>query len=222
MAPSQPSIRGLDIQLKRKPFEDVFVVGNQNKIGNFNKITDLTESLPNLFVNTASLANDLLRKEDNIKGDALPFKGKESFLKGLGGAEIVYNSHETRRHLALRFATLGFDELLKEVDQGEIKMIASNFADRHFLNQEGFEGGILKHILSSSRYENFNVRLLEEDLEGDDTPSDILEPLRDSIKDEDYFKMATTGDEIVAKLKADLARLNVEFPGMCLSTRKLL
>ena len=107
---------GLDIQLKRKPFEDVFVVGNQNKIGNFNKITDLTESLAkSLFVNTASLANELLRKEDNIKGDALPFKGKESFLKGLGGAEIVYNSHETRRHLALRFATLGFDELLKEL-----------------------------------------------------------------------------------------------------------
>ena len=71
---------GLEIQLKRKPFEDVFVVGNQNKIGNFNKITDLTESLAkSLFVNTASLANELLKKEDNIKGDALPLKGRTVF-----------------------------------------------------------------------------------------------------------------------------------------------
>lgn len=203
---------GLEIPLKRKPFDDVFVVGNQNKIGNFNKVTDLTDSLAkSMFVNTTTLANQLLKKEDNIKGSALPFKGKESFLGGVGVSEMVYNSHETRRHLALRFASEGFEVLLKEVDEGIVKQKAADFAETHYLNQDGTEGGVIGRILLPARNEDeLDVRLLREDLEDEGDPNDILAQLRDSIQEKDFPEMKAMAQEIVTKTTNGLARLSLE------------
>ncbi len=135
-------------RISGKPFDEVYLIGQSNENGaTFNKVKDLCEVVAKgLFANSISLSTKLQTLDDNFKSSSLPFKGKESWVRSIGVSELVYNSYEVRKQLALS----AIDQSLRlaladELDMLNIQQLAAKF----MLDSNLLEQGDKQHLVNS-------------------------------------------------------------------------
>jgi hypothetical protein len=151
-------------RISGKPFDEVYLIGQSNDAGaTFNKVEDLCELVAKgLFSNSVSLSAKLQTLDDNYKASALPFKGKSSWIRAIGVSELIYNSYEVRKHLALSAIDQSIALALSdELEDAKLQELSKNFMVDSNLLESGDTQHLTNKICSSTQIPSFEVH--EED-----------------------------------------------------------
>ena len=191
-------------RISGKPFDEVYLIGQSNENGaTFNKVEDLCEVVAKgLFSNSISLSTKLQSLDDNYKAAALPFKGKSSWVRSVGVSELIYNSFEVRKHLALSAIDQSFRLALSdELDTLKIQQLAGKF----MVDSKLLEQGDTQHLVNSIIQ---GVQLPTMELHEEDYPvlNNRLTEKRTLLK-KNYPNMSSTSETLVAGAIANLSAI---------------
>ena len=129
------------------PFDQIFLVNNQNANGGtYKKIDDLCASISKgIFASTNEMSTGLRSKDDNTKG-GFTFDNKNGWVGSIGVSEMIFSKPEVQKHLKLRALEHGLLELLK--DSGDLTSFAQGLMQDLKLIEQGETAEIVNGLLS--------------------------------------------------------------------------
>ena len=129
------------------PFDQIFLVNNQNANGGtYKKIDDLCASISKgIFASTNEMSTGLRSKDDNTKG-GFTFDNKNGWVGSIGVSEMIFSAPEVHKHLSLRALEHGLLELLK--DSGDLTSFAQGLMQDLKLIEQGETAEIVNGLMS--------------------------------------------------------------------------
>ena len=129
------------------PFDQIFLVNNQNANGGtYKKIDDLCASISKgIFASTNEMSTGLRSKDDNTKG-GFTFDNKNGWVGSIGVSEMIFSAPEVQKHLSLRALEHGLLELLK--DSGDLTSFAQGLMQDLKLIEQGETAEIVNGLMS--------------------------------------------------------------------------
>ncbi len=129
------------------PFDQIFLVNNQNANGGtYKKIDDLCASISKgIFASTNEMSTGLRSKDDNTKG-GFTFDNKNGWVGSIGVSEMIFSVPEVQKHLSLRALEHGLLELLK--DSGDLTSFAQGLMQDLKLIEQGETAEIVNGLMS--------------------------------------------------------------------------
>ena len=129
------------------PFDQIFLVNNQNANGGtYKKIDDLCASISKgIFASTNEMSTGLRSKDDNTKG-GFTFDNKNGWVGSIGVSEMIFSKPEVQKHLSLRALEHGLLELLK--DSGDLTSFAQGLMQDLKLIEQGETAEIVNGLMS--------------------------------------------------------------------------
>ena len=201
---------GEAVTLHKKPFDAVYLVGQSNTAGNtINSLNDISEYLAkSLFSLSGAVAAQLASGDDNTKNaDNELFNGKIPWVGGIGVSEIVYNSYEVRKHLALRAIDQSLTFALSdEVEIAEIGKNVQRFLEDSKLIEEGDNQHLVAMLMSETS--PITIELNEEEYA---VPENKLNDKRAFLKQQ-FEAMAALGQKLKSELLEKIKHLKTALP----------
>jgi uncharacterized protein YidB (DUF937 family) len=129
------------------PFDQIFLVNNQNANGGtYKKIDDLCASISKgIFASTNEMSTGLRSKDDNTKA-GFTFDNKNGWVGSIGVSEMIFSKPEVQKHLSLRALEHGLLELLK--DSGDLTSFAQGLMQDLKLIEQGETAEIVNGLMS--------------------------------------------------------------------------
>jgi hypothetical protein len=198
------------VTLTKKPFDAVYLVGQSNTAGStINSLNDISEYLAkSLFSLSGAVAGKLASGDDNTKtAENELFNGKVPWVGGIGVSELVYNSYEVRKHLALRAIDQSLIYALSdEVDSAFISGSVQKFMEDNKLIEEGDTQNLVSILMSES-----TPVTLELDVEADEVPENKLNDKRITQKQQ-FGAMEALSGKIISDVQKNIQLLISSLP----------
>ncbi|NDA61223.1 MAG: hypothetical protein EBX50_04180 [Chitinophagia bacterium] len=206
---------GEAVTLRERPFDAVYLVGQSNTAGNtINSLNDISVYLAkSLFSLSGAAATDINSGDNNTFDDKIKnddnelFNGKIPWVGGIGVSEIVYNSYEVRKHLALRAIDQSLTFALSdEVEIAEIGKNVQRFLEDSKLIEEGDNQHLVKMLMSETT--PITIELNEEEYA---VPENKLNDKRAYLKGQ-FEKMAALAQKLKSESLEKIKHLKTALP----------
>jgi hypothetical protein len=198
------------VTLSKRPFDAVYLVGQSNTASyTINSLDDISEYLAKaLFSLSGAVAAKLASMDDNTKNaDNELFNGKVPWVGGIGVSELVYNSYEVRKHLALRAIeqSLSF-ALSDETDSSHINVSVQRFMEDNKLVEAGDTMNVVFSLMSETT--PISVELDPEEYE---VPENKLNDKR-ALSKQQFQGMGTIAQKMISEVQNNLNYLKSQLP----------